>query len=167
MVSEATLRLAKLLRVVNTFFKEHLYGRETCPRAEGRGCGCGTKPLDFTGMDQKREAALCAAWAKGNGGASGVEAACGAGTQRWGGADMNYRIIPFMRVRFEDDWQQKQSDGGIVAYYPGTGACIVEVEPAGDSSDRLNRVISTWSIGRSCWHDLDCGTGCPLTRRAE
>jgi hypothetical protein len=57
---------------------------------------------------------------------------------------MKYQIVPFSRIRFQGDWQQEPLDGGVFAYYPGTGACIVEVEPIGEYQS-LYPVIATWS----------------------
>jgi len=57
---------------------------------------------------------------------------------------MKYQVVPFKMVTFEGDWHQDVSEAGVIAYYPGTGACIVEVEPTGEFS-KLHPVISTWS----------------------
>jgi hypothetical protein len=41
---------------------------------------------------------------------------------------MKYHIVPFTRIRFEGDWHQQPQDGGVFAYYPGTGACTIKLQ---------------------------------------
>jgi hypothetical protein len=53
---------------------------------------------------------------------------------------MKYQIVPFTDISFNGDWRQALLDAGVIAYFPGTGACVVEVWQR-----NVPPIFGTWS----------------------